>query len=116
MEDRELLRLSAKAVGIHLEYRHGSDVFYFDDPESGREEWNPPLKYGQALKLAVSLGIAIFPPKVPRQDGDFAVACVPDNEDTEGDWMQEMVGDGNPMDATCRAITRAAAEIGKAMQ
>lgn len=117
MEDRELLELAAKAAGIRLEYRHGSDAYYYDDPESGREEWNPPFNYGQALRLAVLLGIAVFPPKVPKQEGDFAVACMPDNDDQEsGDWIQEMVGDCDPVVATCRAITRAAAEIGKAMQ
>jgi len=59
MTEHELLQLSAKAMGFELEYRHGSDAFYYDDPESGREQWNP-LSYDlQAMRLAVELQLSI---------------------------------------------------------
>jgi dienelactone hydrolase len=57
--DQEMLEFSAKAYGIELEYRHGSDAYYYDDPETGREEWLPQHKDGQALRLAVKLSMTI---------------------------------------------------------
>jgi hypothetical protein len=55
MNDHELLRLSAKAMGFDLEYRRGSDAFYYDDPDSGREQWYPLGDDGQVVRLAVKL-------------------------------------------------------------
>jgi hypothetical protein len=60
MTDHELLRLSAKAMGFELEYRSGSDAFYYDDPESGREQWQPLSDEGQAIRLAVHLQLNIL--------------------------------------------------------
>lgn len=59
MNDHELLRLSAKAMGFDLEYRRGSDAFYYDDPDSGREQWHPLSDDGQAVRLAVVLQLSI---------------------------------------------------------
>ena len=58
--DHELLKLSAKAMGFELEYRHGSDAFYYDDPESGREQWQPLSDDVQAMRLAVDLQLSIL--------------------------------------------------------
>jgi hypothetical protein len=60
MTDHELLQLSAKAVGFELEYRRGSDAFYYDDPDSGREQWQPLSDDGQAVRLAVELQLSIL--------------------------------------------------------
>jgi len=59
MNDHELLRLSAKAMGFDLEYRRGSDAFYYDDPDSGREQWQPLSDDGQAMRMAVELQLSI---------------------------------------------------------
>ena len=60
MTDHELLKLSAKAMGFELEYRRGSDAFYYGDPESGREQWNPLSDEGQAIRIAVQLQLSIL--------------------------------------------------------
>ncbi|WP_017736455.1 hypothetical protein [Pseudomonas sp. CBZ-4] len=60
MTNNELLKLSAKAMGFELEYRHGSDAFYYDDPESGREQWQPLSDDAQALRVSVVLQLSIL--------------------------------------------------------
>lgn len=60
MTAHELLKLSAKAMGFDLEYRRGSDAFYYDDPESGREQWQPLSDDVQALRLSVELQLSIL--------------------------------------------------------
>lgn len=60
MTDHELLKLSAKAMGFELEYRRGSDAFYYDDPDSGREQWQPLSDDAQAMRLAVDLQLSIL--------------------------------------------------------
>lgn len=57
MTEHELLELSAKAYGVELEYRHGSDAYYYDDPETGREQWIPTERDDQAFRLAVKLNL-----------------------------------------------------------
>lgn len=59
MTDYELLCLSAKAMGFELEYRRGSDAFYYDDPDSGREQWQPFSDDGQAMRVAIALQLSI---------------------------------------------------------
>ena len=102
--DRELIIFSAKAYGITLEYRGGSDAYYYDDPETGREEWFPLGNYRQTLQLAVKLKIDILNHEsfcgANAGELDFII-----NEDHMDD----------PLLAACRAVTRAAAEIGRAM-
>ena len=106
--DRELLELAAKAAGRTLRYNYlgTQDV---------RCAWDPLTDDGDALRLAVELKLSIFPPE--GDDGDFAVASVPDGvlDDFGETWIQESVKDGDKLAATRRAIVRAAAEIGRAM-
>lgn len=90
MNDRELLELAAKAAGIDttrcLQYEDGA----FDWPgKVGR--WNPLTDDGDAFRLAVKLGIDVFPWQNKTHD-----------ERTIGIEA-----------ATRRAIVRAAAEIGR---
>ena len=98
----ELLELSAKAYGIELEYRSGSDAYYYDNPETGREQWCPDDDDGQAMRLLVKCGIS------------FSFV---------GYGMEMMVvaggieihPDGDPIISGRLIITIAAAEIGKRM-
>ena len=102
-DDRELLRLAAIACGeLHVEWV-GNDA-YFDGVLS---RWSPLTDDGDALRLAVRLAIAVFP---PERDGDEATANGPHPDSS--DWISEPVV-GDPYAATRRAIVRAAAEIGR---
>ena len=102
--DKELLELAAKAVGLKGEY--------FDETSGGgagmREHelfypnWNPLADDGDALRLAVTLKLS------PIMRGENAVLCV------STDFFED-AGD-DPYAATRRAIVRAAAEIGRNMK
>lgn len=101
MTDRELLELAAKAVGVEgLTWRNGSQCFYYDDLETGREEWNPLDRDGQALRLAIQLFIQVRPELHGR--------C---NVQTLDGWMRTEAGYESTGAATRRAIVRAAAEM-----
>ena len=118
MSDRELLELAAKAAGI--DYRHDNSFWThedycafwsYDDLCNCGARWNPLTDDGDALRLAVKLGIKIdlHPAWV------YVRAVVPPSnylEICEG-WAN---GYSNPDAATRRAITRAAAEIGRNMK
>lgn len=113
--EREMLEFAAKAAGIDGKYNAVTEEFYLSEGEvdpsgKGREWWNPLTDDGDALRLAVKLGISIFPPQVPEQQGDFAVASLPGDD---GNWVQEFIKNGDPYAATRRAIVRAAAAIGE---
>ena len=53
MTEDEIIKLSAKAMGFDLEYRRGSDAFYYDNPETGREVWLP-MQDDQQTMLIIS--------------------------------------------------------------
>jgi hypothetical protein len=92
MNDRELLELAAKAAGIELKY----DTFgQSENADRVYCYWNPLTDDGDALRLAVKLGLM----GAPRHTIDFVAA----------------LADSDPYAATRRAIVRAAAEIGKEM-
>ena len=108
MTDRELLELAAKAAGL------GFTVPVFGVPPFmglrliGGALWNPLEDDGDALRLAVKL-------KIPVQ--------FPDWENKTRTWGSKNCLDAfdephnnDPYAATRRAITRAAAEIGKGMK
>lgn len=97
--DRELLELAAKAVGHDYKPLSGAIVV---DGIPGN--WNPLTDDGDALRLAVKLGIDI----------DFYRRTV-------GAWRIDIGSIAEPYhecanQATRRAIVRAAAVIGEAMQ
>ena len=100
-EDKELLTLAAKAAGIA-----DGDVLYDMDND---KVWNPLTDDGDALRLAVKLGIEIvFTENTvwlgkQHQLGDYIVD------------LYEPLND-DPYAATRRAIVRAAAEIGRGME
>ena len=99
MSDRELLALAAKAAGYEVEVDH-KGVFHIHEgtgPQSWRP-WNPLLDDGDALRLAVYMGLYDLR-DLPYQEGNDPVwQGVPDYT------------------AVRRAIVRAAAEIGRAMK
>lgn len=114
MNDRELLELAAKAAGIQLRFLStgAGPVPFSDGPRVG--EWNPLTDDGDALRLAVKLGISVlmFP------------ACIEAGWPHRGlptrligtDPVQEDTSAGQDVNVcTRRAIVRAAAEIGKAL-
>jgi hypothetical protein len=103
MTDRELLELAAKAAGF--------DVVFYDNECVGlgisdckRDwPWNPLTDDGDALRLAVKLSLLVdvCEEATGAQALNMAFCTEPINND--------------PYAATRRAITRAAAAIGKAM-
>lgn len=107
--DRELLELAAKAIGIS-DYKvvktiGGHEALSF----VGRSAipWQPLIDDADALRLAVKLGICIAPgSNTLTHRSKFAVATGDSGE------ILEVRGD-DPYTATRRAIVRAAAEIGK---
>jgi hypothetical protein len=103
-QDRELLELAAKVAGIVGEW----DVFmgtfrhYLDDERRFLgTSWNPLTDDGDALRLAVKLGLQIT---VCRNDKTFVER---DNAFVGQDH------DDDSMAATRRAIVRAAAQLAK---
>ena len=103
MTDKELLTLAAKAAGIA-----DGDVLYDMDND---KVWNPlDINTGDALRLAVKLRIGIL--MNHYFDGEYFVKC--------GSWRSDIAFmeklNPDPGLATCRAIVRAAAEIGRGME
>lgn len=105
--DRELLELAAKAYGLATEYVWHSDPFYegfmrrnFDESgfEIETQLWNPRDDDGDALRLAVKLGL------FAEYDAASQLQAI-----------SEVPG-ADPYADTRRAIVRAAAEIGRVMK
>jgi hypothetical protein len=116
MTDRELLELAAKAAGELTPSWYGNDA-YFDGVLS---RWNPLDDDGDALRLAVNLGISLLPyPVYAESDRHSVMAKQRRRTDTmrvqNPTEVIELYGD-DPYAATRRAIVRVAAEIGKEME
>jgi hypothetical protein len=110
MSDRELLELAAKAAG--MEYPNGQTYCETLGVWGMLEKrpyhwWNPLTDDGDALRLAVKLGLSL---KHYYYEGDYFIK-VPVNNVA----MTEPLA-ADPYTATRRAIVRAAAEIGKGMK
>lgn len=98
MTDRELLEFAAKAAGYDVDFNNEQlDRFWVMDTGF----WNPLTNDGDALRLAVKLSFDI---KV------FEGLVIVDDIFGSG-WSE--IYDNDPYAATRRAITSAAAEIGK---
>jgi hypothetical protein len=124
MTDREMLELAAKAAGY---YFHGLRVGLdyencFVSTTNDTDDWiiwDPLTDDGDALRLAVQLMIRVsvnraFPLGIPGIPGSVT-AEYPDR-DCFYFALGEAVTNGDPYAATRRAITRAAAEIGRQME
>lgn len=113
MSDKELLEMAARAAGLHV-VRSRLDEAYADLIVDNHEEmyperefspsigWNPLTDDGDALRLAVKLGIPI--------EVDYGVK----EAIVRGRFGLPLEGD--PYAAARRAIVRAAASIGKEMK
>jgi hypothetical protein len=123
VNDRELLELAAKAAGIeNLGWAAMSDAMQaITGVPERRGLWNPLTDDGDALRLAVKLGIAVCPYPIysPKKHSVVARRLSPapadDDENTfVGPELVEPFGSSDsPCAATRRAIVRAAAEIGR---
>lgn len=112
MNDRELLELAARAAGYQFSYSYRSlsiPAVPVILAETGRwRQWDPRHDDGDALRLAVKLRLDIT-----FYNGFQEVAAEPSNGDGMNPSQEVFIED--PYAATRRAITRAAAEIGKSM-
>ncbi|HFF2105798.1 TPA: hypothetical protein ACGBGH_004801 [Pseudomonas aeruginosa] len=110
MNDRELLELAARAAGLRSHWFFSASEGLQVSHKNGdrRFNWNPRTSAGDALRLAVTLGLIVNPDRenqrtlVSNQAGYEYCAIYWDN-------LGEMA-------ATRLAITEAAAEIGKSMR
>ena len=105
MTDKELLELAAKAAGLIVrdDVGQSDDGLAIGNGDGDLVSWNPLTDDGDALRLAVKLRmhVSVF--------GDAIGIGTPGGGYTETKWVDDVNS------ATRRAITRAAAEIGKAM-
>lgn len=94
--DRELLELAAKAAGYTLDWI--DDKAYYRNERGGHTQFMPHADDGDALRLAVKLGLFPSPNFYNFRS------------------LERLAGqDVDDYTATRRAIVRAAAEIGRAM-
>ena len=109
MTDIELLELAAKAAGGFV---YVDDMGWIAEDETGGRGrwWNPIADDGDALKLAVKLGISIYPNNGLASTAEFELP--PDENGIHFEGTTVVHGD-DKYEATRRAIVRAAAEIGK---
>lgn len=118
MNDKELLGLAAKAAGINLwwdgdspkEIVHQWSGNPEDDGEERDSPWNPLTDDGDALRLAVSLKMEVYH---GWDGGHAAYASVPQEDSRPEFCVEPHMSDHCA--ATRRAITRAAAEVGRKM-
>ena len=108
--DIELLELAAKAAGIKVATAHERGLYL-----ASAKWWNPLTDDGDALRLAVELGLEIVRSRITDK-GLPVVSCHKVYEDVheEDRWQWQFIED-DPCAATRRAIVRAAAAMGEAM-
>ena len=108
MSDRELLENAARAAGIRLFVwgSKGAENFTVKNGDgSPGNRWNPLTDDGDALRLAVKLGMSV---KVYDMTGMTMAYPMGANADYGADEPHE----DDPYAATRRAIVRAASSIG----
>ena len=108
--DRELLEQAAKAAGELTPDWYGNNA-YFDGV---LKRWNPLTDDGDALRLAVKLGLEVSIGAVGRHPETGEVFGMTYVTSADYDCLEKHSDD--PYAATRRAIVRAAAEIGKGMK
>jgi hypothetical protein len=115
MTDKEILVLAAKAAGLIVrdDVGQSDDGLAIGNGDGDLVSWNPLTDDGDALRLAVACGIAFTPYPIYEWPKHSVVAARRSIESSSTEVV-ELYGK-NPDAATRRAITRAAAEIGKAM-
>ena len=103
MTEREMLELAAKAAGYETS---AYPPFLFVHDGSATREWNPLENDGDALRLAIDVGIEVG--AIGSNNQVFVEARVNDIK-----IVQRI--DGHKHAATRLAIVRAAIEIGRGM-
>lgn len=106
-QTRKLLELAAKAAGVSKQW-DGS----FVDRYNPDHVWNPIENDGDALRLAVKLGIEVHP---DREVGEVYTAFCVRAPHLLGLNIAEELG-ADEMAATRRVIVKSAAEIGMALK
>lgn len=108
--DRELLELAAKAAGYTVDYDATDGRWHIEDIPGAHasiwRRWNPLADDGDALRLAVRLGI----PLEQSMQGGESRGCLIDVV-----WRIYIEANGDPYAATRRAIVIAASTIGRFM-
>lgn len=124
MTDRELLELAAKAAGLNLaEYREERNSMYFPFPSELTDGhwWNPLTDDGDALRLAVRLGIGVTPYPIFAKPKHSVIAKIYQSHLDLYRGVSTAIEiielyNNDQYAATRRAIVRAAAEIGIVMK
>lgn len=114
MNDRELLEMAARAAEIQIATWSNCQAGGFQTQESADSKfWNPLTDDGDALRLAVTLGIQVL----PRSMDCVAVTDIKFKGDCVSVSLSAPRYDdhGAACSAMRLAIVRAAAEIGKSM-
>ena len=130
--DRELLELAAKVAGYKKYYAHylGRDSFVTYDAEYYSEvkeqrvvgektlDWNPLTDDGDALRLAVKLGLTLNTPTPWFKGNADHLYCDASwwSFSASEQWSSvdiKLSEGGDPCAAMRRAIVRAAAEMGR---
>jgi hypothetical protein len=101
MTDNEMLVLAAKAAGYKVLY--GDDRIGLRLKHENSRFWKPLDDAGDAMRLAVKLRMVI------HHTPTYVVTI-------SYDTIHSSHEDGTSTEATCRAIVRTAAEIGKGME
>lgn len=114
MTDKELIELAAKAIGVcdHGEWFDSDEGQYF---VVGSKLFDPLNDDGDALRLAVNIGMLIDV-RYTQQEGMRYNRVTYWQDPSGGKAMEFGDVEADPMAATRRAITRAAAQIGKEME
>ena len=116
MSDRELLELAAKAAGMPHTYNEFWRGFYIKNPDGSwaPHHWNPRDDDGDALRLAVKLGMDVCI-DTPNEDRPHTHAVGFSSPYASESFGMVENHESDPYAATRRAIVRAAAEIGRNM-
>ena len=115
MTDRELLELAAKAAGYALCTWPGESTLRAEIEPGWRPVWNPLESDGDALRLAVKLGMVL---DIRYAAPSMKFNCVnywPIGEEAKPYRQIYFDMSDDSLAASRRAIVRAAAEIGRAM-
>ncbi len=116
MNDRELLGLAAKAAGLLLEYPDDEDgVFIAREKYRNGHVWNPLTDDGDALRLAVKLSLRVECYTCVKIHPKYGECNITDVYSIDESVALSESHNGDPCAATRRAIVRAAAAIGAAM-
>lgn len=113
MNDLELLKLAAQALGLPLceEWDCAADGkgILIGHGDGDLRPWNPLAVYGETLCLAVGLQIQVTPGTYNK---DEFTAYSPAGVEAKEYWSTQQ----SELEATCRAIVRVAAETERLKQ